>query len=75
VALRARALEPQVRHQPAVGRVGQFQAAAHALHAFSTMARPRPAPVAAVRAASPRKNGVVSWLSFSAPRRGRGRAR
>ena len=30
------------------------------------MARPRPAPVAAVRAASPRKNGVVSWLSFSA---------
>jgi hypothetical protein len=29
--------------------------------AFSTMARPRPAPVAAVRAASPRKKGVVSW--------------
>jgi hypothetical protein len=30
-------------------------------NAFSTMARPRPAPVAAVRAASPRKKGVVSW--------------
>ena len=33
--------------------------------AFSTIASPRPAPVAAVRAASPRKNGVVSWPSFS----------
>ena len=33
--------------------------------ALSTIARPRPAPVAAVRAASPRKNGVVRWASFS----------
>ena len=33
--------------------------------ALSTMASPRPAPVAAVRAASPRKNGVVRWASFS----------
>ena len=33
--------------------------------ALSTIARPRPAPVAAVRAASPRKKGVVSCASFS----------
>ena len=32
--------------------------------ALSTIASPRPAPVAAVRAASPRKNGVVSCASF-----------
>ena len=33
--------------------------------ALSTIARPRPAPVAAVRAASPRKNGVVSCASLA----------
>jgi hypothetical protein len=32
---------------------------------LSTMARPRPAPVAAVRAASPRKNGLIRLGSAS----------